>query len=91
MRYELDEARSAASGGHTRGTTTGTMGSVPGTLSRNLGDEIQRKLVDMQRRQDSHQDGEAEKNDIIEEEVEEGDSYEETVITTQRTRVSGPI
>ena len=89
MRYELDEARNAAisaNGGHTRGTT-GTMGSVPGTMSRNLGDEIQRRLMDMRRRERGGKEDGEEEVEEGEEEVDEGDSYEETVITTQRTRV----
>lgn len=77
MRFDLDEARAAASatlgaGGHTRGPTSS---SGPATLSRNLGDEIQRRLQDAQQ--------------VREETVEEdGEEYVETVVTTQRKRVS---
>lgn len=71
MRYELDEAKAIATnvGGHTR-NATGSSG--PGTLSRNLGDELHRRLA------------EAEK--LQEEEEEEEDSVIETIVT--RTRVS---
>lgn len=81
MRYELDEARSAsaANTAHTRGST---VSSVPGTLSRNLGDELNRRLADMESVNESQEeeggDGDGEG---------EGDSYVETVVTTQRTRV----
>jgi hypothetical protein len=66
MRFELDEAKSTAQG-HSRGVT-GSSGAP--TLSRNLGAEISRRLVE------------------AEEEEEEEDSYVETVVTRQRTRVS---
>ena len=65
MRFELDEARSTAQG-HSRGVT-GSSGAP--TLSRNLGAEISRRLVEAE----------------VEEEDE--DSYVETVVTRQRTRV----
>lgn len=76
MRYELDEARGAAAlgGVHTRGTTTSGI-SMPGTVSKSLGAEIERRLVQLQDQRD-------------EAEEEEGDgSIIETVVTTQR-RVS---
>lgn len=66
MRFELDEAKSTAQG-HSRGAT-GSSG-VP-TLSRNLGAEISRRLVEAEVQ-----------------EAEEEDSYVETVVTRQRTRV----
>jgi len=66
MRFELDEAKTTAQG-HSRGVT-GSSGAP--TLSRNLGAEISRRLV------------EAEVSE------EEEDSYVETVVTRQRTRVS---
>jgi hypothetical protein len=68
MRFELDEAKTTAQG-HSRGVT-GSSGAP--TLSRNLGAEISRRLV------------EAEVSE------EEEDSYVETVVTRQRTRVSCP-
>jgi hypothetical protein len=98
MRYELDEARNNAvmAAGHARGATTGTLNSVGGTMSRNLGDEISRRLnvlQDMQKVGEEGGDGVRKKNGEEKEdggeEIDEGDSYEETVITTQRTRVSG--
>lgn len=48
MRFDLDEARAVAASGkptHTRGSTAGSAG---GTMSRNLGDEINRRLLDAQ-------------------------------------------
>lgn len=66
MRFELDEAKTTAQS-HSRGVT-GSSGAP--TLSRNLGAEISRRLV------------EAEVSE------EEEDSYVETVVTRQRTRVS---
>jgi hypothetical protein len=66
MRFELDEAKTTAQG-HSRGVT-GSSGAP--TLSRNLGAEISRRLV------------EAEVSE------EDEDSYVETVVTRQRTRVS---
>ena len=66
MRFELDEAKTTAQG-HSRGVT-GSSGAP--TLSRNLGAEISRRLVE------------------AEEEEAEEDSYVETVVTRQRTRVS---
>jgi hypothetical protein len=76
MRFDLEEARSQnAAHGHSRGATS----SAAGTMSRNLGAEISRRLF------------EAEDNEIPKEE-EEGnateDDYVETVVTTHRTRVS---
>lgn len=59
--------------GHTRGPTTS---SGPATLSRNLGDELHRRLLDAEKIREEAED-----------EVEE-DEYVETVVTTQRTRVS---
>jgi len=79
MRFDLDEARAVASnaskGGH--GQTGTSASSVGGTLSRNLGDEISRRLSGAQT---VMEDSEGEDED--------GDSYVETVVTTQRTRVS---
>ena len=75
MRFDLDEARAAsasrASGpGHQRGLTDS---SGHPTLSRNLGDELNKRLMDAEKAQE-----------------QEGDehSYVETIVTTQRTRVS---
>lgn len=66
MRFELDEAKTTAQG-HSRGVT-GSSGAP--TLSRNLGAELSRRLVE------------------AEEQDEEEDSYVETVVTRQRTRVN---
>jgi len=72
MRFELDEARSTASNSagvsHIRSGTSG-----PQTLSRNLGDELNRRLQDAER---------------VRQESEDGESVVETMVTTQRTRVS---
>lgn len=72
MRFDLDEARAAAAnvagGSH---QTVGTSG--PQTLSRNLGDELNRRL---------------QVAETTREEDEEGESVVETIVTTQRTRVS---
>lgn len=76
MKFDLDEARAAATKGigHVRGPT-GSSG--PATLSRNLGDELHRRLLDAEPREET-------------EGVDEDDAedYVETVVTTQRTRVS---
>lgn len=73
MRFDLEEARAAATNatGHTRGPTSS---SGPATLSRNLGDELHRRLLDAERVRE----------EAVEEDAEE---YVETVVTTQRTRV----
>lgn len=68
MRFDLDEARAAVAGGHQRGSTITT--SNLGTLSRNLGDELSRRLQEAENIQD------------------DGETVVETVVTTQRTRVS---
>lgn len=74
MRFDLEEAKNnAANAGKGHGRTATSNSSVEGTMSRNLGDEISRRLQDAQA--------------VPEEEDEEGDSYIETVVTTQRTRV----
>nr|XP_019005016.1 uncharacterized protein I203_01860 [Kwoniella mangroviensis CBS 8507]OCF68477.1 hypothetical protein I203_01860 [Kwoniella mangroviensis CBS 8507] len=75
MRFDLDEARAqaanaAGSSGH-RVQASGS--SAGGTLSRNLGDELSRRLLDAQK---------------LEEESDEGEVVE-TVVTTQRTRKKG--
>ncbi|WWD07540.1 hypothetical protein V865_005641 [Kwoniella europaea PYCC6329] len=75
MRFDLDEARaqaanSAGASGH-RAQPSGSSGG--GTLSRNLGDELSRRLLDAQK---------------LEEESDEGEVVE-TVVTTQRTRKKG--
>ena len=72
MRFDLDEARAAAVSGvdhHRAGTSTS---SVPQTLSRNLGDELNRRLIAAERAADN----------------DDGESVVETIVTTQRTRVS---
>lgn len=80
MRFDLDEARAAAAtaskGSHGRSGTS--MSSAGGTLSRNLGDEINRRLLNAQ---------------VVSEEQEEseGDSIVETIVTTQRRRVGSPL
>ncbi|AAW45913.2 hypothetical protein CNJ01550 [Cryptococcus deneoformans JEC21] len=76
MRFDLDEARAAAAlagGGTGRGTGSAAASSVGGTISRNLGDELGRRLVAVER--------------VEEEEVEDG--FVETIVTTQRTRKVG--
>jgi len=79
MRFDLDEARAAAANsgksGHGRMGTSAS--SVGGTLSKNLGDEMIRKLSEAQPVAEERED-----------EEDEGDSFVETVVTTQRTRVS---
>ncbi len=78
MRFELDEARaSAATAVHTRGVTAS---SGPVTLSRNLGDEISRRLVDAQ---NGHSSAGTDSSD-----QEDGEEVIETVVTTRQTRVS---
>jgi hypothetical protein len=57
-------------------------------MSRNLGDEISRRLNDIQQRNGGAGEAGVGQEEEEEEVVDEGDSYEETVITTQRTRVS---
>ena len=79
MRFDLDEARAAVAAGgktgsHGRASTNGS--SVGGTLSRNLGDEINRRLMDAERMRETK------------EEEGDDDSIVETIVTTQRTRVS---
>lgn len=76
MRFDLDEARAAAAlagGGTGRSTGSAAASSVGGTISRNLGDELGRRLVAVER--------------VEEEEVEDG--FVETIVTTQRTRKVG--
>lgn len=77
MRFDLEEARSQnAAHGHSRGATS----SGAGTMSRNLGAEISRRLF------------EAEDKDVPKAEEERDDQDEddfvETVVTTHRTRAS---
>lgn len=77
MRFDLEEARSQnAAHGHSRGATS----SGAGTMSRNLGAEISRRLFEAE-------DKEIPK-EADEREDSEGDDYVETVVTTHRTRVS---
>ena len=81
MRFDLDEARAAAAnqlkvGGVARSETSGS--SRPPTLSRNLGDEINRRLMEAAAK--ASEDGD---------EVDEDDVVE-TVVTTRQTRVSFP-
>ena len=75
MRFDLDEARAAVvnanKSGHER---SGTLASSGGTLSRNLGDEIHRRLMDAET--------------VPEQKEDDDDEYTETIVTTQRTRVS---
>ncbi|KGB80153.2 hypothetical protein CNBG_5991 [Cryptococcus deuterogattii R265] len=76
MRFELDEARAAAAlagGGTGRSAGSAAASSAGGTLSRNLGDELGRRLVAVEH--------------VEEEEVEDG--FVETIVTTQRTRKVG--
>ncbi|WWC68057.1 uncharacterized protein I206_101976 [Kwoniella pini CBS 10737] len=75
MRFDLDEARAqaanaAGSSGH-RAQASGSSGG--GTLSRNLGDELSRRLMDAQKLQE-----ESDEDEVV-----------ETVVTTQRTRKKG--
>ncbi|WVQ75920.1 hypothetical protein IAR50_005555 [Cryptococcus sp. DSM 104548] len=75
MRFDLDEARAQAAlaGNAGRGSNSATASSMGGTISRNLGDELGRRLVDVEK--------------VGEEEDEDG--FVETVVTTQRTRRVG--
>lgn len=78
MRFDLEEAKNNAVNagkGHRRTATTNS--SVEGTLSRNLGDEINRRLQDAQAVTEGDDGGEE----------KEGGSDVETVVTIQRTRV----
>ncbi|KAI9636287.1 uncharacterized protein MKK02DRAFT_44991 [Dioszegia hungarica] len=74
MRFDLDEARAAATKGtgHVRGPT-GSSG--PATLSRNLGDELHRRLLDAERVQEAEEEDEAERIQTT--------TKTETVITTR--------
>jgi hypothetical protein len=77
MRFDLDEARAAAangSGGHIRGVTAGS--SNGGTMSRNLGDELNRRLMDAEMQ-------------LPRQEEDDGESVVETIVTTQRRRKIG--
>ena len=69
MRFDLDDAR--ANAGSMLYQRPGTSG--PQTLSRNLGDELNRRLLEAER---------------VRQESEDGDSVVETIVTTHRTRVS---
>ena len=74
MRFDLDEARAANSNKGSQGRASGS-GSIIGTMSRNLGDEINRRLMEV---------------DTTEEEQkreDDGDDIVETIVTTQRRRV----
>ncbi|OXG46619.1 hypothetical protein C355_05420 [Cryptococcus neoformans Th84] len=76
MRFDLDEARAAAAlagGGAGRGIGSATASSAGGTISRNLGDELGRRLMAVER--------------VEEEEMEDG--FVETIVTTQRMRKVG--
>ncbi|WVQ83168.1 hypothetical protein IAT38_005306 [Cryptococcus sp. DSM 104549] len=82
MRFDLDEARAAAAGGsggagHGRGTTSATASSAGGTISRNLGDELGRRLLDVEKVEEEEGEG------------EDGESFVETIVTRQRTRKIG--
>lgn len=70
MRFDLEEARTTA--GHSRGATS----SAAGTMSRNLGAEISRRLVEADAVAEEHGDD------------SDASDYVETVVTTQRTKVS---
>ncbi|WVR04714.1 hypothetical protein IAU60_001725 [Kwoniella sp. DSM 27419] len=76
MRFDLEEARAVAVTTGRSGHTAAASGSsgMP-TLSRNLGNEISRRLMEAEM---THQ-----------EESDEGDSSVETIVTTQRTRKKG--
>ncbi|KAK4684860.1 hypothetical protein P7C73_g5304, partial [Tremellales sp. Uapishka_1] len=76
MRFDLEEARAAQANGAGHGRTSTTGSSVPATMSRNLGDELSRRLMDAE-------------NKRLEEEEGESDSVVETIVTTQRTRKLG--
>ncbi|OCF33867.1 hypothetical protein I316_04579 [Kwoniella heveanensis BCC8398] len=78
MKFDLDEARAAAANaaGKSGHSAAASSSSGPGTLSRNLGDELNRRLMDAE-------------NAVREEESDEGDSFVETIVTTQRTRKKG--
>ncbi|WVW78339.1 hypothetical protein I302_100293 [Kwoniella bestiolae CBS 10118] len=75
MRFDLDEARAQAANaaGSSNHRAQASRSSGGGTLSRNLGDELSRRLMDAQK---------------SEEESDEGEVVE-TVVTTQRTRKKG--
>nr|ODN93679.1 hypothetical protein L204_04863 [Cryptococcus depauperatus CBS 7855] len=76
MRFDLDEARAAVAligTGAGRGTASAGTDSAGGSIAKNLGDELGRRLVDVVK-EETHED-----------EDEEG-SYVETIVTTQRTR-----
>ena len=79
MRFDLDEARAAAAnalkvGGHAK-ISTGSSGAP--TLSRNLGEEINRRLADA-----------AMSAKAAQEEGEDDGEVIETVVTTRQTKVS---
>ncbi|WVF69679.1 hypothetical protein IAT40_004458 [Kwoniella sp. CBS 6097] len=78
MKFDLDEARAAAANaaGKSGHSAAASSSSGPGTLSRNLGDELNRRLMDAE-------------NAVKEEESDEEDSFVETIVTTQRTRKKG--
>jgi hypothetical protein len=79
MRFDLEEAKNnAVNAGKGHGRTATTNSSVEGTLSRNLGDEINRKLLDAQA---------VAEDDAGDEDTGEGEGDVETVVTIQRTRV----
>ncbi|WWD21593.1 hypothetical protein CI109_106079 [Kwoniella shandongensis] len=79
MRFDLEEARVAAAnavgGSHQRGTSAAGS-STAGTLSRNLGDELNRRLMHVEKVEQEGHDS-------------EGESFVETIVTTQRTRKVG--
>lgn len=78
MRFDLDEARAAAAAKANHGRSSTNASSAGGTLSRNLGDEINRRLVDAEV---------IEEQDIQEEAEHDEDGIVETIVTKQRIRV----
>lgn len=79
MRFDLEEARTQNATGHSRGATS----SGAGTMSRNLGAEISRRLFEAQ---DSGVEQKRDDRDASDD--DDHDDYVETVVTTHRTRVS---
>jgi len=77
MRFDLEEAKNnATNAGKGHGRTATSNSSAEGTLSRNLGDEINRRLLDAQTVSEEENDDD-----------NAGESDVETVVTIQRTRV----
>lgn len=78
IRFELEEARTSnAAQGHSRGATS----SGAGTLTRNLGAEISRRVMEGR---GSH----TEADDREDDDNSDDGEYVETVVTTHKSRVS---